>query len=536
MSLKLVSLFLVIAGGVLLAMALRPTKLIRDEKRQVAGWYALFLLIVFFIAGYLVYVLVLISRPVDYPEFMVSLVFFGGGVFVLVMMRVSSFTLMEIKRIAALERHHASHDDLTDLPNRHLFRERLDRLISNASNHDRGIAVLLIDLNRLGEINDTLGHHCGDQMLKLVAERVKGLIREGDSFARLGGEEFVLALPGTDREGALVLSRTIIQAIEHPFLVEGHNLDIGACIGISLYPEHGVSSNTLLQYANAALSVIGNSGSGCSVYDPELDRNSLDRLTMAGALRGAIRNCELLLYYQPKLDIKSGAVIAVEALARWNRPGFGLVQPSEFIPLAERTGMISLLTNWVLNAALRQAAVWHKDGVDVDMAVNISTKNLVDEDFVGMVGNTLKAWDVAPSRLILEVTESSIMADPERAYTVISQLHGMGVRLSIDDFGTGYSSLAYIKRLPAVEIKIDKSFVQNMAEDENDAVIVRSTIDLAHNMGRKVIAEGIESREIYDLLEILGCDMAQGYHVCHPLPPEEFQSWLAAFLQKNSQP
>ncbi len=529
MTLKLLSLLFVIGGGLCLVLSLRPIRLIRNEKQQISSWNVLFLLILFFVAGYLAYAVLLLFVPVNYPEFMVSLVFFGGGVFVLMTMKMSSFTLNEIKEIAAIERHRACHDDLTGLPNRRLFRDRLGQLISKARGERSTIAVLLIELNRISEVNVTLGHQCGDQMLKQAAERLKGLIGEEDILSRQGSDEFVIALAKTDSDGAFAQCRSIVQAMEDHFLVEGHSLDIGISIGIALYPLHGKNSHVLLQRADTAVAGAKHNNTGFALYAPERDRNSLDRLTMASALRGALRKAELALYYQPKLDIKSRKVCGVEALVRWNRPGYGMIPPAEFIPLAERTGMIRPLTIWVLNTALRQTAIWHQDGLDIDVAVNISARNLLDTDIVDTVEGILNAWEVPPNRLVLEITESSIMADPERAYDVISRLHAIGVRLSIDDFGTGYSSLAYIKRLPAMEIKIDKSFVQNMDTDENDAVIVRSTIDLAHNMGRKVVAEGIESTDIYDLLDMLGCDTAQGFHICHPLPAEELQPWLESF-------
>ncbi|MBZ0092021.1 MAG: EAL domain-containing protein [Sulfuricellaceae bacterium] len=529
MTLKLLSLLFVLGGSLCLVLSLRPTKLMRNENQKITSWNILFLLILFFVVGYLAFAVLVLLVPVNYPEFMVSLVFLGGGIFVLMTMKMSSFTLKEIKEIAAVERHRACHDDLTGLPNRRLFRDRLGQIISKARSDSTPIAVLLIELNRISEVNVTLGHRCGDQILKQAAERLQGLIGAEDILSRQGSDEFVVAFPGTDTDGAFEKSRSIVQAMEDHFPVEGHSLDIGISIGIALYPLHGKNSHVLLQRADTAVAGAKHNSSGFALYSPERDRNSLDRLTMASALRGALKKAELALHYQPKLDIKTRQVSGVEALVRWSRPGYGMVPPAEFIPLAERTGMIRPLTIWVLNTALRQAAIWHKEGLDLDVAVNISARNLLDADIVETVEGILNAWEVPPGRLVLEITESSIMADPERAYDIITRLHAIGVRLSIDDFGTGYSSLAYIKRLPAMEIKIDKSFVQNMDTDENDAVIVRSTIDLAHNMGRKVVAEGIESTDIYDLLDMLGCDTAQGFHICHPLPAEELQPWLESF-------
>lgn len=526
MTLKLLSLLFVIGGSLCQVLSLRPINMIRNEKQRISSWNILFLLILFFVAGYLAYAVMLIYVPVHYSEFMVSLVFFCGGVFVLMTVKMSSFTLTEIKEIAAIDRYRASHDDLTGLPNRRLFRDHLGQLIAKARDGRTSISVLLVELSRISEVNVTLGHQCGDQILKQASDRLKSLIGEGVMLSRQGSDEFVIALPQTDAEEAFALCRIIVQAMEDHFLVEGHSLDVGIGIGIALYPQHGRNSHVLLQRADTAVAGAKQNNTGFALYSPERDCNSLERLTMASALRGALKKAELTLYYQPKMDIKTRRVCGVEALVRWSRAGHGMVPPSEFIPLAERTGMIRPLTIWVLNTALRQMAIWQKEGLKLDVAVNISARNLLDTDIVDTVEGILNAWEVSPSSLVLEITESSIMVDPERAFGVISRLHAVGVRLSIDDFGTGYSSLAYIKRLPALEIKIDKSFVQNMDTDENDAVIVRSTIDLAHNMGRKVVAEGIESQDIYDLLDMLGCDMAQGFHICHPLPAEALQPWL----------
>jgi EAL domain-containing protein (putative c-di-GMP-specific phosphodiesterase class I) len=317
---------------------------------------------------------------------------------------------------------------------------------------------------------------------------------------------------------AVVSARRLLDALERPFTVEGHNLGIGASFGIALLPDHGSDAETLLRRADIAMYVAKRTHAGYTLYEPEHDSRTPNRLAFVGQLRTALDQDQLVLHYQPLLNLKTGCFDRVEALARWQHPEHGLLPPAQFIPLAEETSLIGPFSHWVMNAALRQCSAWHTDGQLVSVAINLSTHNLHDPLFPGAISNALKQWDVQPGNFKIEITESTLMADPQRALEILKHLRGMGVGISIDDFGTGYSSLSYLKRLPVDEIKIDKSFVLNLAVDESDAAIVRSTIGLGHDLGLSVVAEGVENQETLELLTMLGCDVAQGLHLGPPAP------------------
>lgn len=431
-----------------------------------------------------------------------------------------------VAQTAAL-RYQALHDALTDLPNRTLFRESLQHAIFHAHRYKKPLALLLLDLDQFRDINDTFGHHWGDTLLQQVGERLRRTLRKSDPVSRLGGDEFAVLLPNTgDASGATHTATRIIRILEHPFVVEGHTLNVGASIGIALFPEHGEDPDTLMRRADIAMYTAKRATGGFAFYQSDLDHHSPDRLLLAGELRQAIECNELLLHYQPKACFETGRVSHVEALVRWRHPRRGLVFPDHFIPLAEQTGLIRPLCLWVLNEALRQCAQWRDQGMGMRVAVNLSMRNLHDPQLPEAIMQILAQWNLEPAWLEVEITESALAADPGRALEILTRLSDMGVRISIDDFGTGYSSLAYLKRLPADEIKIDKSFVFGMATDENDATIVRSTIDLGHNLGLKVVAEGIEDQAAWDLLETWGCDFAQGYFLSRPLAALDFATWL----------
>jgi len=422
--------------------------------------------------------------------------------------------------------HDVTHDALTDLPNRVLFRDRLEQALHAAQHDSTHTAILMMDLDRFKEINDTLGHFNGDRLLKQVAARLQGIMQETATVARLGGDEFAILLPkilvGKEAEE---VARKIGKALQAPFGLEGLKLDVQASIGIAVYPEHGSDADTLLQRADVAMYMAKQEKTGYIVYDPKHDKHSPHRLTLMGELRHAIESDELVLYYQPKAKIKTGEIAEVEALVRWQHPQHDLMPPDEFIPLAERTGLIKPLTIWVLNHALRQHSIWKEQGLDIGVAVNMSAHGLLDLELPDLIAGVLASHNAAPDRLVLEITETSIMVDQERALQILTRLADMGVRLSIDDFGTGYSSLAYLSKLPVCEIKIDKSFVMDMNENEKHAMIVRATIDLAHNLGLEVIAEGTCAKEIFAQLESLDCDAAQGHYISPPISAEEFEHW-----------
>ncbi|TCK18278.1 diguanylate cyclase (GGDEF)-like protein [Thiogranum longum] len=427
----------------------------------------------------------------------------------------------------ALE-YQARHDNLTNLPNRSLFLERFESELQSAHDSNASVALFIMDLDRFKEVNDTLGHHIGDRLLQEVGRRLLSVLRRTDTVARLGGDEFAVLLPGADRDHAKLICRKIATALEQPIKVENLRLRAGISIGIALCPDHGQDANLLMRFADVAMYEAKRKQKGFAFYAAGRDNKSISRLGLSSELKEAIEQDQLILDYQPMVDISSGRIFCAEALVRWNHPQYGLVPPEEFIPSAEQTGVIRPLTLWVIDRALAQVSSWSKIGIDLSISINLSVRSLQDRQLPAQVQRLVMLHNADPSRVILEITESAIMSDPLTARRVMRRLSSMGFQLSVDDFGTGYSSLAYLKQLPVDEIKIDKSFVTQMDRDENDAVIVRATIDLAHNLGLKVVAEGVESTDVWDLLEMLGCDTAQGYFIRKPQGPRELADWICS--------
>lgn len=426
-------------------------------------------------------------------------------------------------------RHQAMHDSLTGLPNRTLLFDALERSIEVARADKSSLALMLMDLDRFKEVNDTFGHHFGDALLRQVAFRLHNQLRGDDVVARLGGDEFAVVLSRTaDAQSAAFTARRILNALEQPFVIESQVLEVGASIGIALYPEHGTDARTLLRNADVAMYAAKQQQSGFSFHRQETESRSPDQLSLVVELRGAVEREELILHYQPKLHLRTGLMTRAEVLVRWNHPKRGHLAPGVFIPLAERTGLIRSVTDWLLDRALSQCRAWQDAGAPIHVAVNISAKSLLDPSLPQKVQTALGRWNVDPRFLKIEITESSIMADPAHALAILSLLQSMGVRLSVDDFGTGYSSLTHLRQLPIDEIKIDKSFVTSMTHNEADAAIVRTVIDLAHNLGKQVCAEGVEDEATWRLLGDLGCDLAQGFWIARPMPADELLAWLTA--------
>jgi diguanylate cyclase (GGDEF)-like protein len=417
----------------------------------------------------------------------------------------------------------ALYDDLSGLPNRTQFRDRIEAALVGSS-----AAVMLLDLDRFKEINDALGHRSGDFLLRELGTRLADRIGDEASFARLGGDEFGILLPGASIDDALAEAERVHAALEIPFALGGLPLEIATSIGIAHFPEHGDDVETLLQRADVAMYLAKGAHVGTAVYDIEQDANDADRLALAAELRRAIEQEQLVLHYQPKAALASGLVVGVEALVRWEHPERGLVPPNDFIPVAERTGLIKPLSRYVLGSAIRQCRDWNAEGRDLHVAVNLTIPDLLDVTLPDFIAGLLEETRVRPSQLELELTESTILADPFRVHQVLTRFNEMGIGLAIDDFGTGYSSFAYLKRLPVQTIKIDRSFVMGMCEDESDATIVRSTVDLARNLGLGVVAEGVESQEIWDALRAQGCSLAQGYFISRPVPADELAQVLDA--------
>jgi diguanylate cyclase (GGDEF)-like protein len=430
-------------------------------------------------------------------------------------------------QVAEIE-HQALHDSLTGLPNRDLFHERVAAALTEKRSEGDGLIVMLFDLDRFKEINDTLGHQSGDLVLQLLAQRLRSVMRDSDTVARLGGDEFGVLAPGTcDSDTALQLAARVQNAMEQPFAVGGLTLEVEASIGIAVSPEHGEDVETLIRHADVAM-YLSKETHHPELYASDHDHYSPNRLALVGELRRAIDERELVVYYQPRIELSSGAVRSAEALVRWNHPERGLLGPGEFLPLAQHTGIVRLITRYVLEASLRQCREWRDLGLDVSVGVNLFSRDLLDGALAQEVGRLLAECGVEPRRLELEITEDTILIDPARTSVILEQLNARGVTLAIDDFGTGYSSLSYLKRLPVDVLKIDRSFVCRMETDENDAVIVRSTIELAHNLGLLVVAEGVETQETLVHLAELGCDTAQGYHLSAPVPAPQLTEWLLA--------
>jgi diguanylate cyclase (GGDEF)-like protein len=432
---------------------------------------------------------------------------------------------------ARMSEHRALHDELTGLPNRVLFRDRVAQSISQARRGGSTLAVLLMDLDRFKEVNDTLGHHHGDRLLQQVGPRLLAELREGDTVARLGGDEFAIILPASASPAdAAIVAERLRAALERPFPIDELAIEVSASIGIACHPDHGDDVETLVQRADIAMYLAKEERTGVRLYAAEHDRHSVDRLELAGQLRHGIEH-ELVLHFQPKVDLATGGLTGAEALVRWEHPTRGLLAPDAFVPLAENLGLIRPLTHAALTGAIRQVAAWRADGLRLSVAVNVTAQDLVDHTLVTEVDDLLTEYGVPGDALELEITESTLMSDPHRADAVLEGLSARGVRLAIDDFGTGYSSLTYLRRLPIDAVKIDRSFVVDLAGDDSDAAIVTAIVELARRLGLRTVAEGVEDAAAYALLRGMGCDQAQGFLLSRPLRAAEFTAWAAGWTE-----
>ncbi len=453
-----------------------------------------------------------------------------GTAAVLMGLGIAGFVIRRVSAQASQLASQAMYDPLTGLANRCLLHERLEHEIALCKRDRLSFGLLLMDLDRFKEVNDTLGHDVGDELLREVGYRLKETVREEDTVARLGGDEFVVLIHNLEPKGASFIANKILHALDKPFLWRNQSIDIGASLGLSFYPEHCDDASSMLRCSDIAMYVAKRAGIGFAVYTPDQERTNRGELSLKSELRAAIQNDQLCLYFQPQIDHRNERVIGLEALVRWNHPHRGFLAPDAFIPLAEEAGLIGPLTHWVLKTALEQQLALQKRGIVLNMAVNLSARNLHDIELPASVGRLLADSGVDPKHLTLEITETAVMSNPSNGLAILTELDKMGVTLAIDDYGTGYSSLAYLKRLPVDELKIDKSFVMEMDENDNDAVIVRSTIDLAHNLGLKVTAEGVETQSVWDTLCILGCDQSQGYFMGKPMPADKLDEWLQNHL------
>ncbi len=450
----------------------------------------------------------------------------GGGV-VILGIGIAIFVVRHTTKQGKLLQHQAMYDGLTGLPNRSLFADRLQQAILAGKRKQQAFALIAMDLDRFKEINDTLGHHIGDKALRHTARIVRGALRESDTLARMGGDEFSILLPTAQTpDGAMKAAKRIIDALRDPVVISGHEIEIGASLGIAMFPEHAKQPDELQRNADAAMYQAKRSHSGFVTFTSELEQNSEDRFTLQLEIRKAIANNEFVLHYQPKIDFSTHRISGAEALVRWQHPTRGLLSPDKFIPFAEESGLIRPLTKLILHEAVNQAKTWLKDGVPLQIAVNVSAVNIQDENFANQVAEILKQYDLPTSLIELELTESAVMSEPRKAISCIKKLCDIGVPVSIDDFGTGYTSMSKLKDLLVTKIKIDRSFVTDMLMNHSDAVIVRTTLDLGHSLGFKVVAEGVEDQATWDQLKDLGYDSAQGFYMSRPLAPEAFTEWL----------
>jgi diguanylate cyclase (GGDEF)-like protein len=439
--------------------------------------------------------------------------------------------LLESKRRGEELHRMATTDELTGLPNREHFRETISGRIASSNETGEPFGILLMDLDRFKEVNDTLGHDWGDRLLAEVGSRLVGSIGTSGVVARLGGDEFAILPPQSTDDPAILeqLAAKLLHEVQQPFLSEELSIDVGASIGIVRFPRDGADVNTLMRRADVAMYAAKSSQTGCKLYEPEADRHSVQRLGVLSDVRRALEADEIVVHFQPIVDLMRRRVSGAEGLVRWQHPDRGLLPPAAFIPAVEQTGLIRPLTMRVLNLSLEQCAIWRRTGNNLSVAVNLSVRNLLDPELPTMIQRLLDSHGLGPDALQLEITETMLMFDPERVLATVKRLNDLGMHVSVDDFGTGYSSLAVLRQLPVNELKIDRSFVSPMLDDESDLIIVRSTINLGHDLGLKIIAEGVEDARTMHRLADLGCDLAQGYHLSRPIAPEDFGQWVAEY-------
>lgn len=422
----------------------------------------------------------------------------------------------------------ALYDTITNLPNRSLFHDRMSRNIDRARLDNDSIGLLLIDLDRFKEINEALGHEKGDLLLKKIAERFGENMKSSETLARLGGDEFVIILPGHDENAAMERARTLQQLLDEPFSIEKTDIAVTASMGVAVFPDHGEGISSLLSHADSAMYVAKDKNLGISFYNPENDHLTRSHLTMVADLRRAMEERQFELHYQPKISLVSNEITSAEALGRWTSQARGVVPPHIFIKVLEQNGMIDDYTCWAIDSALEQAKIWNKDANRLRIAVNISPQTLMHPDFIRKLEHIVKDKD-GGQYLIFEITENLFLSEYDRLFEVLEYICFLGITLSIDDYGTGYSSLSRLRKLPVAELKIDRSFIKDMSHNKDDEAIVRSTIELAHNLGLTVVAEGVETSETLGLLEVLGCDLVQGFLFSKPLPASKFYEYLNSY-------
>jgi len=424
--------------------------------------------------------------------------------------------------------HLALHDSLTGLPNRVLLQDRVNQTINGEIQKEYPCVLVVIDLNRFKEINDSFGHLIGDSVLKETSTKLVNALRVSDTVARLGGDEFAIFLPETTIDSAMIVIEKMAVELSRPFECEGHSVMLGASIGLASFPEHGTSYDDLLQKADVAMYVAKRAGINSQIYQPHFDQDALLRLTLISELKFAIENEQLFPTFQPKINLQTNELVGVELLVRWLHPHRGIILPNDFIASAERSGLISQLTQWVLRAGIKQAAIWYKSGKKIAVAINLSPKNLVEDGLYQAILSLLAEYKLPAYLLELEITESSMFTDPLTAKSVLEALDAAGIKIAIDDFGTGYSSLVQLRKMPISILKIDRSFVFHMVNNTSDAAIVNATVYMAHMLGMKVVAEGVEDEQTLNKLKEIKCDIVQGYFFAKPMKINDFEDWWQA--------
>jgi diguanylate cyclase (GGDEF)-like protein len=441
------------------------------------------------------------------------------------------FAVRRLARSATEHQIASLHDPLTGLPNRSLLLTRLRQALDEARRPGRKVAVLMIDLDRFKEVNDTLGHAAGDDLLKQVTARLTGIIKPHDTVARLGGDEFAIVLQDATERSAAALGERLTASLSEAFRVDEVTLNIGASVGIALSPDHASDAEFLIRYADLALYTAKVDRGGYAVYDPLSEEHATEQPVLMGELRRGIERGELVVHYQPKISVYTGRICGAEALVRWQHPTRGLLSPGQFLPAAETTGLIAPLTHEVIRQALTAVGRWRAAGLDISVAINVSARQVANLDLPDQIEAALAHHGLPGDVLIVEMTESCLMGDQLRSRTVLNRLRAAGIGLSVDDFGTGYSSFTHLRDLPVSEIKIDRSFVTDAAASPANAAIVKSTVELAHNLGLTVVAEGVESPPCLEMLTAIGCDLVQGYLFARPMPADDLVTWAAAQVQ-----
>ena len=529
---KYLALLLTISGVLCLLYATRPTLKISTSESH-WGWRVLLALLCFFIVGYIVYLFLLFGMTnANLIHLMLASILFGGSIFVVLVIRLSRFTLEQKHRVATQEQYNAIHDDLTGLPNRKYLLQHLDIQVQEAKSKQHTFAVLLMDLDEFKWVNDTLGHFVGDKLLQALARRLQERLAADIFLARTAGDEFAMVVPMADNNRITQLGADIRSYFQEPFDIDGHMVSLMSCPGVAYFPEHGDSTATLMQSVDIAMHVAKKQKLLLVTYDDSMAAMTRKNLALVARLPEAIAKQEFTLFYQPLIAGKTNKVFALEALIRWPQADETILPPSDFIPLAEQTYLIRDVTRWVVTTGLQQLGEWHRAGHVLSLQVNISSRDLDENNLPEFIEEQLLKHQIPPHCLILEITESALVRNRKQAIAILTKLSELGVSISLDDFGTGYSSMTLLDELPLNQVKIDRSFIDDMESSASHRAIVESTITLGSKLGLAVVAEGIENQGQIHLLSQLGCDLMQGFYIAKPMPTAAIQQWLDDYQNK----